>query len=91
MKLNKSQKGFGLIEILLTVVVVSLVGFIIWTFYQKQADKQNGSESNSSQAQQEQVPEINNSQDLEKAEESLQSTEIDKQLDTSEIDESLSE
>ncbi|MBW3568885.1 prepilin-type N-terminal cleavage/methylation domain-containing protein [Candidatus Parcubacteria bacterium] len=91
--MNKNQKGFGIVEILLSLVVLGVLGFVIWTFYQKQNDGNSSSSNNSNgQAQPEnQAPQINESKDLQKAENYLNNTDIDKKLDTTEIDNSLGE
>lgn len=90
--MNKDQRGFGFVETILSIVVLGVLGFVIWTFYQKQNDGTSSNNNSSGQVQSENnAPEINESKDLKKAENYLNNTDIDKQLDTKEIDESLSE
>lgn len=87
---KNSQSGFSLIEGILIIALVALVGFLGWIFYQNtqqpapQTDTKTSQENSS-------VPAVNNSSDLKAAEEHTQGTDIDKQLDTSEIDAALSE
>ncbi len=85
--MRNKQHGFGIIETILVLVIVGLIAFVGWYVYNAQ---QEGTTNGTSQdAQSESVPEVNNSSDLEEAEEFIESKDVDKQLDTGEIEESL--
>jgi len=90
--MNNNQRGFGIVEGLLIIVVVGLIGLAGWVFVQRQDDKNNSPGQLTEQAQpQDQPPQVNNSEDLEKAENYLNDKDIDSQLNTTEIDQTLAE
>ena len=80
--------GFSAVEVLVVVVLVGIIGFVGWKVYD------NGKTSNTATTaptQQDDVPAVNSASDLDKAEDYLNDQDIDKQLDTSEIDSTLEE
>jgi cytoskeletal protein RodZ len=47
--MKKNEKGFGVVEILLVIVVVGLLGVAGWMFFNKQRDKDNDNKTTSTQ------------------------------------------
>lgn len=89
--MNKDSKGFSLVEIILVIfliVAVGGVGYYVWNENQT-TTKSNVSGNSKSVAETDQAPEVKSSSDLKEAEIYLDQTDIDKQLDTSEIDTAL--
>lgn len=97
MSLSKKSSGFSAVEIVLVVAVVALLGFIGWRFY---AIQQANSDQGSSQTTTTQgaaaetggedvpaAPQINSTEDLNKAEQALDSTSTSS--DGSELDSEL--
>jgi|GEM_PF-2555905 competence protein ComGC len=82
-KLNKH--GFAFVELLLIVAIIALAGFFVVTIMNRDDTV------NTDQTTTEQTPEVNNSEDLNEAEQFLDNTDIDSELDTSEIDQALEE
>jgi len=89
--LRTSQRGFALIEIILVVAILAVIGFVGWSFYNSLQNQQANDTSTTEQTSATQPPEVETSDDLKKASEFITKTDIDKQLDTSEIDSALSE
>lgn len=78
MKNNSRSAGFGLIEIVLVVVVLALIGLIGYRVWDANVNKSaQTSEQRSNENAEDEVPEINNSKDLDKAEETLNNVNID--------------
>lgn len=88
---RNNQKGFAhVMGLLLIVLVVAAGTFVGWRVFSNQnAVTDNGTDQAASQSAQ--PPQINSSDDLENAETYLNETDIDEQLNTSEIDSTLSE
>lgn len=97
----RRYKGFSAVEVILIVAVVALIGFLGWTFYQA-VTKQDSASDNSSkqettgtaaqdigQGQDDTSPAVEDTSDLDDAEEYLNKTDVDKDLDTGEIDSAL--
>ena len=87
--MNSNQKGFSAAHLLIGLVVVGLIGFAGWRVY----DSQNSTNDQPASVVQEEdsVPQVNSASDLNEMESYLNSQDIDKDLDTSELDEALSE
>lgn len=84
-KLKSNQSGFSVIEILIVIAVLVVIGFVGWRFISTKQQADNGT------SQSQQAPEVNNSDDLKEAEEFVEGTDVDGQLDTSEIDSALNQ
>ncbi|MDQ3065156.1 MAG: hypothetical protein M3Q36_02700 [bacterium] len=80
-KLFKHEDGFSLVEGVLILAVLTLFGFIGWRVYQ--SNKSVESDSTTSQQT------IEKAEDLDKTVDELDAQDIDKQLDTSELDAAL--
>mgnify|MGYP000023421748 CR=1 FL=1 len=87
--MSRNQKGAGPIEIILILVAVGILAFVGWYVYKagQGGSLNDGSGSNQSET----VPQVNQSSDLKEAEDFVNSSDVDKQLDTSELDASLSQ
>ena len=76
-------QGFSIVEVVIVIAVIGLIGLIGWRVWDAQQGENTGQ---SGTAQQDQVPEIRNDSDLDKAESSLDATDIEgsetKQLNT---------
>lgn len=83
MSKNK-QAGFGVVEVLLILTVLSLVGFVGWRLYEanKKPEVETATSGNDTTA-------IEKAEDLEAAKQQLNNEDVDSTLDTSEIDETL--
>lgn len=78
MKNNSRSAGFGLIEIVLVVVVLAIIGLIGYRVWDANVNKSTQtSEQRSNENDENDVPAINNSKDLDKAEETLDNADID--------------
>lgn len=86
---SNKQFGFSLVEVLIVVALVGLVGVVGWKVYDN-GESTNNTTPAASQSK-DTVPAVNNASDLKASEDYLNSQDIDKQLDTSEIDSALSE
>lgn len=86
--MNKSARGFGIVEIVIGVVIVAIIVFGVLFVYNAQKAEPAGAPSSSSQVP---ATPIENEQDLSQTEQSLQSQDIDGQLDTKEIDQAFSQ
>jgi Tfp pilus assembly protein PilV len=76
MKIRKRQAGFSGIEIALAIVVVVAIGVLGYTFYTNYKERANetvSTEINDVQS----APEITSSSDLEKAETTMEATELE--------------
>ena len=93
MKLTRKQAGFTLVEIAIVVVVVGIIAFLGYTFYNNQVQK-NASDESSQSAVAEDVdsaPEINSTEDLDSAEAVLDGTDpSSSSSDSSQLDAELS-
>ncbi len=83
-KLHKNQNGFSIFESLLIVAVLALFGFIGWRVYQANKSVESTDTTTS------QKP-IEKAEDLDRTVDELNSQDIDKELDTSELDSALEE
>lgn len=86
---KSNQQGFSPVVILLLVALLALVGFAGWRIYSQ--NEQSTQTGTSSQQNSDPVPQVENAQDLEKAEGYLKDSDIDKELDTNEIDSAINE
>jgi type II secretory pathway pseudopilin PulG len=88
--MKRNQSGFGLVEVILLLVIVGLIAFVGFRVWQANQDDFLGTDTTSNQQQSnESAPQINDAEDLDKAEDTLNNTDIggnsEKQLD-SELD-----
>ena len=78
------NKGFTIVEVMIVIVLIALVGFIGWRVWT--ANQQTDMQDVQTTTQTEEVPTINSEQDLDKATEQLDETNIEgsesQQLDT---------
>lgn len=81
--MSSRENGFTVIEVVVVLVVVALLAFVAWTFIDSRTEDSNG------EPRSEQV--IENEEDLANAEDELLETDLDSELDTSEIEEILAE
>jgi cytoskeletal protein RodZ len=77
------QAGFGSLTLILVLVVAGLIGFIGWRVYE-----QNKSVAPATETENTNTP-IENAEDLDAEADALNSQDIDEQLDTAEIDETI--
>jgi hypothetical protein len=78
------QAGFGVVEFILVVAVLSLAGFIGWRVY----DQNKPVDSDTTQTESSDTP-IERAEDLDAEVDALNDQDIDEELDTSEIDSTL--
>lgn len=71
------QKGFGIVEVILFVVIIGLIGFVVWRVWDARSLYESTGENNTSYPQQDTVPPVNNKEDLEKIEKQLDDTQLD--------------
>lgn len=83
---NNLQRGFTAFEAIIIVVVLLIIGFVGWKLYDNNQKKK--AEDSSQVAE---PPEIKNADDLETTESYLNQVDINKALNTSEIDAALNE
>ena len=81
--MSSRQQGFTIVEVILVIVVVGVLAFAGWRFL----DARHAAQQTADTSTTEQVPEVNDTEDLDEAESYLQETDIDAELDTSELDE----
>lgn len=76
------NKGFSIVEVVIVIAVVALIGLLIWRVWSANQTTDGGTEPTQTQ----QVQDINSEQDLDKATEQLDETNIEgtesQQLDT---------
>lgn len=82
--MKSRQDGFTLIEGLIIVAVVALLAFAGWRLYEARVDEQ-------ADVATEEYPAVESQEDLGEAENFLMDTDIDDELDTSELDKAISE
>ena len=88
-KTRFSQKGFSAVEVVLLLVIVAMLGGVGWYVLNANKEADDGYSSTSSSVPApsvEDVPDVNNANDLTEAENYLNDTNIDQQLDTGDID-----
>jgi predicted negative regulator of RcsB-dependent stress response len=90
---KKDQRGLGVVEVILILVLAGLlafIGFRVWQVYGGDWLGDNASKSQqASRQKQEQAPEINNKEDLKKTEDFLTSDDLNQELNTEEFDKVL--
>jgi len=95
MKKLHDQRGFSVIEAVLIVVIIAIVGFVGWYVWSMNKDssetKTNSSTSQTSSESSENPPAVDNSDDLKEAEDFVNNTDVDKSLDTTELDSAVEE
>lgn len=89
----KKQAGFAAVEILIIVVMVILIALAGWWVYSQTQDETEPAESTTSaeieDVDSDNTPAIDQAEDLENAEQYLDNLDIDDDLDTSELDSTL--
>lgn len=90
-KLKFNQGGFSIVETVIVVAVLALVGFIGWRVYDGMQSKQAAETTQTTNETSKQAPEVKNSEDLQKAEDFVNNTDVNKTLDTGDIDSALSQ
>lgn len=88
--MKNNQQGVGAVGVIVLLVVVGLIVFGAWWYL----NSQNETDDQTTPApttQEDQVPEIEEEGDLQNTEEFLEDTDVDQELDTSEIDAVLTE
>lgn len=95
MKISKNQLGFSAVEIVLVLAIVGLFGFVGYKVYSQQQTKtaDNSSQNVEQSATANDVPsapQIKTTDDLTKAEKTLDSTSVDGSNDSSQLDNELS-
>lgn len=73
MKSRNNQAGFSIVELGLVVVLIAIIGFVAYRFYDSQANQQTTEQSSTSNDVKP-APEINDSDDLNTAETTLDQT-----------------
>lgn len=95
MNLTKNNSGFSPVEILIVVVIVGVISLIGYTIYDRQQPKSastSGQTSQTESAGNEDIPsapEINSTEDLTKAEKTLDDTSVEGGSDSSQLDAEL--
>lgn len=87
--LRSNQKGFSAAGLVLLLVVLALIAFAGWRVFSSQ--QSNTAQPAGNGETQTAIPEVKSKQDLKRSEEFLNATDIDSELDTSELDEALNE
>lgn len=82
--MKSRQDGFTLIEGLIVVAVVALLAFAGWRLYEARVSEQTDVAT-------EEYPAVESQEDLSEVESFLMETDIDEELDTSELDQVISE
>jgi len=91
---TRNQSGFTLVEIAIVIVVVGIIAFLGYTFYNNQIQKSASDESSQSAVAEDvdSAPEINSTEDLDAAEEVLDGTDPSgNSSDSSQLDAELAE
>jgi len=87
--MNNKQNGFSAVAVLLVLILVAVIVFAGWRVMNSQ--ESDTSTTPAITQPQNEVPEVNNNDDLQRSEDFLNGTDIDSELDTSELDSVLSE
>lgn len=77
------QKGFGMVEIVIAVLVVVVLGFIVWRVMDGQTNDTGQDQAGNVEQT---VPAADDAAGLESTENFLNSTDVDAELSTKEID-----
>lgn len=74
-----NQRGFAIIELTFVLIIVGIIAFVAWRVIQASGDVQNAQNqaAQSTATPTAQVPAVNNSDDLGRLEEQLNSTQVD--------------
>lgn len=85
-----NNRGFSAIAGVLLIVIVAVIGGVGYYVYSQQSDSSSQEQSaNTSSQSSDDVPDVKTKEDLDKASDYLDSTNVDKQVDTSALDEPL--
>lgn len=87
--MNSNQRGVGALEMVLLLVLVGLIGVVGWFVYKANNDNLGGGDYSDTSARQSDIPAVNSASDLKATEQYLNSQDLDKELNTSEIDAAL--
>lgn len=87
--MSKNQKGAGPVEIILILVAIGALAFVGWYVYK--AGQSGSLKDDNGTSQSDNLPQVNKTSDLKETENYLNSSDVDKQLDTSELDATLSQ
>ncbi len=81
-----NKKGFSTIEVLIVAVIIVVICAVGWMVLKRQSDTKDTNNVSTSEAS---LPPVNSKSDLTSAENAVKSIDIDKAIDTSDIDASL--
>ncbi len=94
--MQKNQSGFSLLEVLIIIVVLALVGFVGYTVINRSNDKgettptsQNSNQQSATADDVAEAPTVTSTNDLSKAESTLDGMDVDSQSDTAQLDAEL--
>lgn len=88
--MNKNDKGFSVVEVLVVIAVIALLGLLGWTFLSRQsANNASNTDTSNNTAVEVTLPAVNSKDDLQAAEDAVTAIDVDKAIDTSDIDASL--
>lgn len=88
MKIINNNSGFSLIPVLLLIAIVAITGFVGWRVYDTQKTSDNSSLSTPTTSQASEQP-INTKADIDKEQNTLDSSNIDSDLDTTTISQDI--
>jgi hypothetical protein len=86
-----NQSGVAHVIILLAVVIVAVVGFASWRVLDNDDSKSSNTAQTAANAQQEQANKLENPGDVKKASAELDAEDVDKSLDSSQLDADLND
>jgi len=89
MRKTLNKPGFTFVEIVIVIVAIGAIGFFGWYLYGQVQDQ--SSDTTTEAMVEDQAPAVNDSDDLAGAEEFVNDTDIDSELDTSELDAAFEE
>lgn len=88
--MKNNQTGIAHLGLILTVIVLAVIGFAGYNVYKNNQDPSSHDSTDTIQ-QTDEIPQVNNADDLEAAEDYVNSADVDGQLNTTEVDSSLSQ
>lgn len=90
MSSSSNQHSTAKVRLLVLAVVFAVIALVGWIVFEKEQTASSSDEAKAG-TQQAEMPEVNSASDLKNAEDFVNGTDVDGQLDTSELDEALSE